>query len=335
MPPLPTEFQVTESAEEYTISASSQRKLMAESLPSALEYALLSTVVSRAWAKTGLEPYDPNLVLKDLTVGPVLKRSTNYPAISETILTSISSVISVWKWKSERIAKEIRKTDDESLKKKLRDEMLTLDHEVPAFESTLYTEGGESDTKSRSEGGSKGESQLDSEQIVGLERGPGSASSSEASSAGATNPQAARASSTNPQVFSPSSISTQVLLPTIPPHPPSSIPASTITETSSKIVPTPQPLEWMTPHRLFPLPTLISPSTDLFFTSPLTKKSSELSEQPLIPLHKERIRMDREASAFSLENINSTKVTRTEAKNTTQMKSETVQTELEVTLYRE
>ena len=326
MPPLPKDFQMSETGDETNISASFQRKLIADALPVALEYALLSSVVLRAWRKTGLEPFDPDVVLRGLATGPEIKRCSNYPSISGTILTSTSSVLSVWQWKSEKDAKELQKAKEETLKSKLRDEIDTLTLEARGFRMMLREGDG---------------STINGDERLGLKERIEEARSGNRSDALESRPAETIPSQTLPPQRLPAQPLPAQTLPSqtlpIQPLPPQTLPPQTLPSSSlntlpltlnalspaptlpvkhtSKILPTAQAHAWTTPKRLLPLTTLISPSADLFYDHSLTKKSIESSKELLTLSHRERIRMDTDDSDLSQDNLNSTNAIITDIKD--------------------
>ena len=301
MPPLPKDFQMNETPVESTISAASQRMLIAESLPAALEYALLSSVIARAWRKTGLQPFDPDMVLKDLPIGPEMKRrSSNYPSISGTILTSTSSVLSVWKWRSEKIAKELQKTNEEALKHKLRDELCDLEVEGGLFRTKLAIEDG---------GKSSGDVETPSgqgEQIASLQGGGAEAL-----------PSQSLPSQTFPSQSLPSQSLPSQSLPSqsfIPPQQPSS------TIGASPLIQLPPHHNWTTPKPSLPLSSLISPSANLLVRSQLPKKKQKPIELVIYPSQQERLRRV-QGSGFSSDCLPSAGINHTNTETSKQLKT--------------
>ena len=107
-------------------SSSEQRQLLAEVIPRSLEKALSLSVISGAWTKSGIFPFDPSTVLNRVPEGEtILTTPSTKPIISGRILTCKEMIIEIMEWE---IQKRMRV---------LKQEVSDNDAEVHIIESIL------------------------------------------------------------------------------------------------------------------------------------------------------------------------------------------------------
>ena len=95
-------------------SAPEQRRLLAEVIPKSLEKALSISVISAAWTKSGIFPFNPSIVLNRLPEGErILQYSTAKPVISGRILTSREMFLEILDWEVQKQLRSLKQQKSE------------------------------------------------------------------------------------------------------------------------------------------------------------------------------------------------------------------------------